>query len=56
MLRNYAPESYNTKPIEAGNEIEPVKVVDDIINTNMEISDQPKLFYDDSQDEVKNDE
>ena len=56
MLRNYAPESYNTKPIEAGNEIEPVKVVDDIINTNMEISDQPKLFYDDSQDEVKDDD
>ena len=49
MLRNYAPESYNTKPIEAGNEIEPVKVVDDIFNTEVDISDQPKLFYDDSQ-------
>ena len=56
MLRNYAPESYNTKPIEAGNEIEPVKVVDDIFNTDVDISDQPKLFYDDSQDEVKDNE
>lgn len=56
MLRNYAPETYNTKPLEAGNEIEPVKVVDDIINTDMENSDQPKLFYDDSQDEVKDDD
>lgn len=54
MLRNLAPEKYNVQPIKEEDDIEAIQVVDDI--QCVEAYETPKLFYDDSQDEVKNDE
>lgn len=54
MLRNLAPEKYNVQPIKEEDGIEAIQVVDDI--QCVEAYETPKLFYDDSQDEVKNDE
>ena len=51
MLRNLAPEKYNVQPIKEDESIEAVQVIDDI--SGVETSETPKLFYDDSQDEVK---
>lgn len=55
MLRNLAPEKYNVKPLDGDNELEPVQVIDDVFSTEVELTDQPKLFYDDSQDAPKED-
>ena len=51
MLRNLAPEKYNVQPIKEDESIEAVQVIDDI--SGVETSETPKLFYDDSQDGVK---
>ena len=48
MLRNLAPDKYNVKPLEGDNSLEPVQVVNDIPDVGE--SDQPQLFYDDTQD------
>lgn len=55
MLRNLAPEKYNVKPYENENVLEPVQIVDDI-QQHDGVVDEPKLFYDDTQDEQKEEE
>lgn len=48
MLRNLAPEKYNVQPVKEEGGLEPISVVDDI--KSIDVDEQPKLFYDDSQD------
>ena len=51
MLRNLAPEKYNVKPLESENDLEVIQVVNDI--PVIDATEQPKLFYDDSNDKVE---
>lgn len=50
MLKNLAPDRWNVQPTEANGGIEPIQLVDNIPQ-EVGLEEQPKLFYDDSQDE-----
>lgn len=54
MLKNLAPERYNVQPVDNSSDLEPVQLVDDL--PEIALTDEPKLFYDDSQDGVEDNE
>lgn len=54
MLKNLDPDEFNVQPVKEEVGLEPVQVVDDIPADG--VDSEPKLLYDDSQDEQKEDD